>query len=271
MLTSSFLDVVFGADSSQAILGVDFPVRRRAATLVELAAKIGPGYSFLQARLPLAGLEEWRSAEAYVGHLAAAIQQYERPVRAVLGHSVGSVYAMAIADEISRWQDAPHVILLDPQSASLQLLCYELRAEINATSSLLSASEIQQAEEVAASISELASRGTARIADAADQMIDDYLDVVAAAFERVGLGDARDDGLIVAFASDMAWIAAADQVSPAITRERSAVIFSSDYARLPVGFPVGGSGRRILSDVGHADLLRSDSVAAAVLDMLRSC
>ena len=140
-------DVIFGAEPGPLILCVGFPVTgRHEASFAELAAKIGTKYRFLQAKLPGPRV----GGTAYVRHWIEEIQG--RPVAAVLGHRVGSVYATALAEGISQWQPPPRVILFNPQFASVNLLGHELRRELEAISSLLSDDEIERTGKLAAQL-----------------------------------------------------------------------------------------------------------------------
>ena len=260
MAEFSSWDVIFGAGSSQLILGFEFPgLVHREAGFAELAGRIGVNYVFLRARPPDAQLCHHLSGDAYLGAWMSDLGEDRHRVRGVLGHGVGGVYAAAAAEEISRGQEAPQVILFDPQLPSPQLLGRELRREIAANSALLSDVELQDAGKVAA---ELANMAVEDIADTAFDMFGEYLDIISAAFERAGLGDARASSLMVPFESYMSWILAADQIDQNPSWERSTVIVSSDYP--------GPPGPGIRSAAGQADLLRSDIVAETVRGLLES-
>jgi len=271
MSGSSSWDVICDTESSQVVLSVDFPAsRREEAGFAELAARIGPGYRFLQTRPPAARSYQRLCGDAYVGPWIDGIQQDGRQVLAVLGYCIGSVYAAAIAAGISRWQPMPKVILFDPQFATNKYLGLEFRREISAISSLLSDDEIERTKKTATEISESAS---CHVTDAAAKMAEMYWQVSSVAYERVGLGGAYDDKLIASFDSYMSWLSVAGRIDPSPVWKRSTAIVSSNYFKLPSGESQTDDascliGRSIPFDVAHADLLRSDSVAQAVLDLL---
>jgi len=252
MANFSSWDVIFGAGSSQLILGFEFPgAVRHEAGFAELAGRIGAEYGFLRARPPDAQLCQHLSSDAYLGPWMRDLGEDRQRVRAVLGHGVGGVYATAVAEEISRWQDAPHVILFDPQLPSPRLLGQELGREIAASSSLLSDAELESARKVAARVTNMAAED---IAGTAFTMVCE--------FERAGLGDAHASDLMVPFESYISWISAADQIGHNRSLERFAIIVSSDYQ--------GSQGLGIRSAEGRADLLRSDAVAKTVRNLLES-
>src|ERR1035441_64329 len=127
MTDSSSWDVISGANSTQVVLSVDFPASRRAdAGFPDLAARIGPGFRFLQTRPRAVRSCQRLSGDAYVGPWVSDIALHQHQVLAVLGCRIGSVYAAAIAEGISQWQPMPKVILFDPQFASIELLGLEL-------------------------------------------------------------------------------------------------------------------------------------------------
>lgn len=246
-------DVIFGAESGQLILCVDFPVAgRREAGFAELAAKIGMKYRFLQAKLP-PGPQV--SGPAYVRRWVDEIQG--RPVAAVLGHRIGGVCATALAEGISQWQQAPPVILFNPQSASVNLLGHELGCAIKAIGSILSDDEIERTGKLAA---ELAGSASGDVAGAAAAAAGIYWEITSVAYDRVGIGGAYCRNSFVPFQSYMSLVSAAGQIDPGQAWKSSTAIVSSDWA-----WP---AGHGIPVDVSRTDLLRSDSVAKKVLELL---
>jgi hypothetical protein len=273
MPDSSSWDVIFGADSGQVVLGVDFPDRRRhEAGFLDLATRIGPGYRFLHTKPPAARSFGQLCGPAYVGQWIEGIRQDRPHVLAVLGYHIGSVYAAAIAEGISQWQPMPRLILFDPQFSSIDLLCLEFHREISTTSPLLGDDEIERARNVVAEISRTA---TGDVVNVAAEMVESYLKEITAAFERAGLGDVRRNKFTRSFESYISWLSAADRIDPTAAWKRSTGIASSAYAELPAGPATAGDGRGLVGqlipfDVDQADLLRSDSVARAVLGLLGS-
>lgn len=264
-------EVISGADSGRVVLGVDFPAARRRAGFAELSARIGSRYRFLQTRPPAARLVQRPRGEAYVGRWVESICKESHQVLAVLGYCVGSLYAAAIAAGIARRQPMPKVILFDPQFASSKYLAREFLREIDAISSLLSDQEIEHTRKAAAEISGPAA---CDLADAAAEMAGIYWELTSLAFERVGIGSAHNDRFIAPVCSYISWLSAAGKIDPSSVWKRSTAIVSSDYAGLApenrAGSGDGAIGQQIRFDVGHDDLLRSDSVACAVVDLLES-
>ncbi|HEY7142665.1 MAG TPA: hypothetical protein VH637_00330 [Streptosporangiaceae bacterium] len=254
------------------MLGADFPSGRRAeAGFHDLACRIGPGFSFLQTRPPTERPGQGAAGDRYVGPWVEGIARDRHQVAAVLGYRYGSAYAAAIAEGISHRQPMPAVILFDPQLATIEFLGLEFSREIGAVSSLLADDEIERARKAA---EEICRPATSDIAQAAAEIVESYFEVITAAFERAGLGDARSNKFAIAFESYISWLSAADQIDPGPAWEWSTVIASSGYPGLPAAACAAGDdgrpGRMIRFDVGHADLLRSEDVAEAVLALLQS-
>jgi hypothetical protein len=266
-------DVIFGDESGHTVLAIDFPVQhRREAGFAELAVKLGSSYRFLHSQPPAVRACQKVSSVAYVDPWIEYLQQEKFQVRAVLGYGVGSVYAAAVADGISRWQPAPEIILFDPRFPSIGLLGHEFNREISASSSLLSDEEIERSKMIAAQIAESVARD---VADAAVEIVESYLEVVSVAFERAGLGVARGSALTAPFEAYMSWVSVADQIDPSFAWRRSVAIVSSDHARPPHREPVNGGGDNLIGrwipvEVRRADLLRCDSVATMVANLLGS-
>jgi hypothetical protein len=264
-------EAISGSDSGRVVLAVDFPTDRRRARFAELSAGIGPRYRFLQIRPPTVhSVQRLRGAEC-VGRWVEDIRKDPHQVHAVLGYCVGSVYAAAIAAGIARRQPMPKVILFDPQFPGTKYLAHEFLREIDAISSLLSDQEIEHTRKAAAEIS---GQVSCDLADAAAEMAGIYSELTSLAFERVGIGSAYNGRFIAPVGSYISWLAAAGKIDPSSVWKRSTAIVSSDYAGLAPGNRVGGGddpiGQQIRFGAGHDDLLRSDSVARAVADLLES-
>lgn len=269
MSDSGSWNVLLGANPSPLVLSVYFPVaEHREAGFAELAMKVGSKYRFLQAKLPAARTGQQVSGTMYVDRWIDDIR--DQPVMAVLGYRVGSVYAAAIAEGLAHWQSAPRVILFDPQLAGAEFLSREFRSEISAISSLLSEDEIAWAGRFA---TEIAESTPDDIANTAATVAEIYWEISSVAFERAGLGGAYCRKLFAPFESYISLVSAADQIDPSRAWKRSTAIVSSDYAgprnQSPLAHDTNSMvGRRIPFSVPHAGLLRSDSVAKTVLDLL---
>jgi hypothetical protein len=244
MADSNFWDVISGPHCDQTIVGIGFPAGHHVTGFAELAERIGSGYRYLHAKLPAARAGERICGRAYAASCIEDIRRDHRPVLAVLGYRVGSVYAAAVAEGISQWQEPPIIMLFDPERADGKLLSREFRGEIDATRSLLSDDEIERAEKIAA---EIATAGPGEVTEAAAEALGNYLAVITVALERVGLGGVGAN-FTASFESYISWISAASQIDPSRAWEHSAAFDSFE--------------------VGYADVLRSDPVALAIRELL---
>ncbi len=252
-------DVVSGAESGQLILCVNFPAAgRREAGFAELAAKINLGYRFLQPKRPSPPQGPRMLGIAHVHRWIDEIR--DQPVTAVLGHRVGGVFATALAEGISQWQRAPRLILFNPQPASVRLLGQELLKEIKSISSLLSDDEIEHAGRQAAAIADSESFD---IENAAAAALAAYWEVSSVAYDRVGIGGDCFQRSFDLFRSYISLVTAAGEIDPSEIWKHSTAIVS-----MPLDDTCGSVGRRISFDVRQVDLLRSDSVAKKVLELL---
>ena len=259
-------EAILEGDSSRTVLVVDCSAgMRRELDFTELEARITSGYRYLRTKLPAVGHGERLSGDAYASTWSEDIRRAGNSVAAVFGSRVGSVYAAAIADHISRWQQRPTVILFDPRAADMGLLNEEFRREILSLSSLFSSDEIERARKIGHKVARPAARD---ITAAAAEIFEDYLEMITDAFERVGLGEPRDSELTEPFKSYISLISAASQIDQGCVWGQSTAIISSDHPDVLCDeFP--GGHRRIKCDVRHADLFRSDSVTAIISDLIQ--
>lgn len=261
MRGSSSWDAISGDTADRVVLAVDYPSkRRRGAVLADLVAMVGPGFRFMQTRLPAAGQVQHPRCDHYVDPWIEDIKREPGEVFAILGFGVGGVYAAAIADGIARWQRMPKIILLDPEYVSCASLGRELRTEINSISSLLSDDEVEGAKKIMASFP---SPAVGSVADAAIEAVEVYLEISLAPFERAGLGGTWYEELTAPFISYISWLSAAAQLDPGPAWRCATALVSSTAQSVS-----GAIGRSIPLEVTHTELLRSDRAAQAVRDLL---
>lgn len=268
--------VISEVGSNRVILGIDFPAAGRAeGSLADLAARIGPGYGFLQVVPPRVSPDQRISVGEYTQHWLGEAQRSGWQVAAVIGYCLGSVYAAPIAESISGWQDPPpQIILFDPLYADLKLLALEANKIVGQFGPLLSQDEVALA---AKRIGELTGQGSgesAGVADATVALVDFFREIGAAAFGRLGLNESRQHEMLQLFESYMSWIAVAAQINPIQSWMRSTAVMSLDYVRQADGEAdeqMWSSlfGQQATLDVGHGDLLRSEAAAETVLGHMR--
>jgi hypothetical protein len=260
--------------SNRVILGVDFPAPGRIeGSFTDLAAKLGSGYRFLHTVPPGASPDQRITAEAYTQQWVQDIRQHGWQVLAVLGYCVGSVYAAAIVENISEWQDtAPKCILFDPVYVSARMVALEAYKIVSRFGKLLSEDEVELARK---RMAELLESEPGDVADAAVACVGLYREIGSTAFGRLGLDDFRRNEMTQLFESYMSWASVAAQIDPTRAWKHSTVILSADYANEANR----GEGENtfndmfaseIFLDVAHGDLLRSDCAAKAVLGQVEN-
>ena len=270
-------EVLADAGPGGVILGVDFPAAGRAeAGFADLLEKIGSHwsqYGFLQTVAPAGRLDRSALGPDYTERWAGAIRADGRQVAAVFGYCAGSVYAAAIAEEVRKWQQqAPMVILFDPHHVDAWAMTDEMYKMIGFFGGLLTADQVEDAKHRTV---ELARSESGDIVDLASALIGLYQEIGSAAFDKVGLAEARRAEVINLFESYMAWLCATAQIDPSDTWKRSPAILSAEYVAVTGQHPAVTSASKLLSrkipvNVSHSDLLRSESTAQIVLDQMRN-
>jgi hypothetical protein len=262
-------ELIAGPETARVILSIDFPGHPYLGHpgFAGLASLIGPQYGVLGAVSPPAPDCRPPLGPAWVDAWVQAIRQENYEVEAVFGCHVGSLYAAAIAEGVAQWQPIPAVVLFDPNVPKAEHLNLEFQREITAISSLLGAAEIELAEQMA---SEASWAESTELSKVASEIMERYFSIVSIAYERAGLGAARENKFAAAFASRMGWLCSAGELNPQVVWKHSTVIASSAFAGWPDHDRLGGAGpgRVIPFDVDHAELLRSGQVAAAVRQLL---
>jgi hypothetical protein len=265
-------NVISDVESDQIILGVDFPAAGRAeADFADLMTKVGsrwPRYRFLQTAPPDIGVAQRPSPDAYTGQWIQDVRNGQWRVVAVLGYCVGGVFAARVADGVSRHQDPPPVILLDPQFSNARLFRTEAYKIFGVIRSLLPDDKVGYAK---GRIDELTGAEPDDMADIGVGLVELYREMGSIALPKLGLDDTRQKEMVQLFESYMSWLSAASRIDPTPVWERSAAIISADYVALAgqdssIGAACGAAGRQILVEAAHADLLRSDSAVEAVLE-----
>jgi hypothetical protein len=265
-------NVISEGESNRVILGVDFPAAGRAeASFTELAPGLGSEFGFLQTVAPLLSPDQRVSGDTYTRAWIDDARRSGWQVAAVLGYCLGSVYATAIAESISAWQDAaPKIILFDPLRSDIRLLGLETRKVISRFGPLLSKDEVELAEKRIDEITTPEPGVPADLAEAAVALVALYREIGLPAFGRLGLKDVRKNEMIRLFESYISWTSVAAQVDPMRSWKKSTAIMSTEYVRQSRGDESANIwasifGEVIALDVAHGDLLRSESTVKVIL------
>jgi hypothetical protein len=222
---------------------------------------------------PAVSPEEPITGDAYVQRWIQEAMRGQWQVAAVLGFCVGSVYAGPIAESIAEWQQpAPKLILLDPVPSDTGLLALEMYKIIHRLAPLMSPDEVENANSKTA---ELVAAKPADVVGAATDLVGFYREFSSPVFGRLGLDAVRGNEMIRLFASYMSWVSCAAQIDPSQAWKSSTAIMSAEYVRLASGTaPDGGGmdviGNKIVFEVAHGNLLRSEATVQAILEHMEA-
>ena len=193
----------------------------------------------------------------------------KRVVRAVFGLGVGGVYAAALAERVSRWQeDLPLVVVFDLEQPTSTLLHWRYCNSVDTLSSLLSTEEVVSAKRAG----EDAIRDHRGLRELAAALHELFRNSGRTAFERAGLGDTRAAEVVDRFGSFLFYLAAADGINPGQDWSSATMISSSTPGygldALPVEDHARAGAREIRFETRHGELLGDEEVRRTVRELL---
>ncbi|MFG3244812.1 hypothetical protein [Streptomyces sp. NPDC048157] len=250
-----------GSSTEPLVLAIDFAVSGRPeSTFGDLGRLLAPGIPLWETRQP--ALEQARvfDGEDIATYWVRGVRDTGRPVRAVLGYCVGGLYAARVAELLAAQQDeAPAVVLFDPEPPHQDGMVADFRAAVARLCSVLSPEESALAGQAA----EEAARQSAGVAALGAALAEVFTSITRAAFARAGLPAELADELIGAYESFVAYIAAAAVFDPAV-RWAGATVLTTPTADPHVRY----AGRIIPVDVDHKDILRSPTTVDVLNGLL---
>ncbi|GAA4997857.1 MULTISPECIES: hypothetical protein [Streptomyces] len=250
-----------GTGTEPLVLAVDFAVTGRPeSTFADLGRLLTPGTPLWESRQPDPASARTFDGEDFAAHWARGVRETGRPVRAVLGYCVGGLYAARLAELLTDGQDdAPAVVLLDPEPPHAAGMAADFRAAVARLASVLSPEESALAGQAA----DDAVRQHADVRGLGAALTDVFASITDAAFARAGLPAELGDELSGAYEAFVAYIAAAGAFDPARlwTGATALTTPSADpHARY--------AGRVLPVDTRHEDILRSPATAEALAGVL---
>jgi hypothetical protein len=256
------------------ILAVDFDTTGRPeARFSDLVANLAPGYEVRETLPPSAGTADAASGEGYVAHWAREIERDKPRVRALLGFCAGSVYAAALAERITAWQEAaPRLILFDPELIRPQSLMWQFHKVVGFMAGVISDAEIAEARAAGQRVYD----ETTEVAALKDGLMRLVREIGDPAFARAGLDKPRREELLGVFDAFMSYLAAASDIDPG-EAWRSAVAYSSASplsglnGMRSAGLTSPGEalvGEEIRIETEHATMLADKNLAIAVSELL---
>jgi hypothetical protein len=236
-----------GADGR--VLAVDFAAPGRTeAGFADLAGLLG------------AGPEIWETTQPS-GHAVRPACWFDgpspdgRPVEAVLGYCVGSVYAAQIVEHLRAGQaHAPRLLLFDPEPADAAGMLGELRRALAGLGQLMTAEERAQAHRRGERV---AAEGS--LAEVSRALAAEFERAAGPALQRAGVLPRVGEELTAMFAAVMAYIRQAADFDVNRGWADATALCSR-----PAGAAAGAAARVVTFDVARDDLLRSQVVAAEV-------
>ncbi|MFI6157932.1 hypothetical protein ACIBCA_35210 [Kitasatospora sp. NPDC051170] len=271
-------NVLREADSEELILASDFSATtgRTVGGFGDLVPRLRTDLTVWETAPPPTGAELDMTAADHVDRWAADVRASGRPVRAILGYCVGSVFAAGLAERIADWQPAaPRVIVFDPEHPHAPLLHRHYGDALGVMASLMSAEDLATARRAGDEALKLQTGGggdgdLAALAATLSGLVLDHGD---RAFAQAGLDAARRAELLGTFRSFLYYLVCASQLDAGpVWRTATAITSLSPHNGLNSLAPDHRDGvvaEEIRFDLPHADLLRDAGVARAV-DVLLS-
>lgn len=277
MVLPASYNVLHDADSDELILASDFSATtgRTVGGFGDLVPQLTTGLSVWETAPPATGTDVGMTASDHMERWTADIRADGRPVHAILGYCVGSVFAAGIAEKIAAWQPAvPRIIVFDPEHPHAALLHRHYGDALNAMGKMLSAEEGERArsagEEALKHEAGADSGGLSGLATTLSDLVFEFGDP---AFALAGLDANRRAELLGTFRSFLFYLVCASQIDAGPMWKRATAITSrTSHNGLNVLSPESRSGvvaEEIRFDLPHADLLRDTVVARAVDELLR--
>jgi hypothetical protein len=220
---------------------------------------------------PEPGSESARSGAGYVEHWAQRLERERPQVQAVMGFCAGSVYAAALAERISTWQDEPILLLLDPELSTPQTLMWQFQKVVGFLAAGLNEQEMALAAEQGRQIYESAPD----LRTLKDGLVELTRVAGEPALIRSGLDESRRAELIGVFSSFLQYLSAAGEIDPVQRWRAATALCSSSPLSGLNAMRTAGMGadqvsvaREVTFEVEHAVMLADKDVAAAVSDLL---
>ena len=239
------------------VLTVDFSnTGRPLAGFRDLMPRLDPPVTAWETLPPTAGQV---GTTDYVDWWLAEIRHSGRSVRAVLGYCAGAVFAAEMAEHIAIWQDAPLLVLLDPELPNTPGLCRDFHIAGDAMAAILSPEELREFHNAGLQVQATFGDNLTVVGAALGEI---FTAAIATAAKRLDLDDEIRDELAGVFGSLVGYLEAATHFDPRPIWSKSIVIHSAG---------LGGAARAghgIMIDVNHRDLLRHDATARALSDVL---
>ncbi|MGW2640806.1 hypothetical protein [Streptomyces sp. NPDC001348] len=246
-------------ENDHLLLAVDFAAGSRGpAQFADLAPLLDPPRTLWATRPPGPDDQVPPTGNAYLDWWLGEVRASGTAVEAVLGYCAGGVFAAALADRIADWQQAPRLILLDPELPATSGLYADFHTAGDSLGALLTPAELEAFHARGEALE--ARYGDDQLPVAGRELADTFTAAVAAAADRLDLDEDIRDELSGAFVSLVSYLTAATTLSP-LPAWSTATAVTTTTPEHPVGHD-----HRV--PVAHDDLLRSPETARALRRLL---
>lgn len=251
------------------ILATDFAATGRStATFHDLVERLEIGHTIWEAAPMTYGRERGMTGAQQADRWANDVRESGLPVHAVIGFCGGNVYAAALTERISQWQETPRVLLIEPGYAKPEMLTEHVSGLLRRLTGTFQPDDLAAAQtrltEVGASTDEPIALAGA--------LADYCTEVVTPALRRAFHGERASAEFVQLVTGYVHWLAGACQLDP---REvwKTATALSSNTPGiglnlLPDDERAATVGKEIAFDVPHLDLMRTAAVAQTVDELL---
>jgi hypothetical protein len=257
------------AGNDQLVITADFAATgRTTATFHDLAGRLSADCSIWEIGPVPYGQEPGFTGAGQVDRWIRDIRDSGLNTHAVIGFCGGNAYAAALAERIGEWQPPPRLILLDPGIPTPTMMVQHVEGWLRRFASSFSAAQLDQAQQ---ELQDIAALGDQPLAMAAE-LGDFFGRVISPGLIRFGNSPKASDDFAKLVTGYLYWLAGAIQLDPRpLWRTAPALNSNSPGFGLFLAPPQERAtlvGSAQYFDVPHADLMRTDEVAAAVDELL---
>ncbi len=260
-------NVLRGSTTGNLILASDFSATtgRTVGSFSDLIPKVETGCAVWETAPPDPAD---KTARDHLDRWTADVRASGHRVTAVLGYCVGSVFAAGLAARVATWQDAPRLIVFDPERPHPELLHRHYCDAIGALAGFLRPGRADAAR----ADGDRALHEISNMPDLAVALSDLVVAYGEPALTGVGLAADRTAELLGGFRAFLSYLVSAAELDPREGWATATAITSATQHNglntLPPGERDGTVAREIVFDLPHAELLRDANVVAAVSDLL---
>jgi hypothetical protein len=265
MTTPDSYLVLRKADSGRLILAADYAATgRTTATFHDLVDLLETDYTIWETAPLPCGSEPGVTGVDQVDRWERDVRASGLTVHAIIGFCAGGVYAAALADRVSSWQDAPRLILLDPGLVKRTMPVEHVGGLLRRLTGTFTPEQLAEAQAALRTADATANDPLELAANLAGWC----RDVIVPALRRAFHSPQASADFVQLIIGYLHWLGGAAQLDPrARWREATALNSASPNFGLHLASPEERPtlvGSVTYYDVQHADLMRTPEIGAAV-------